>query len=750
MIFVLRAFLFLLCVTFRVYAVPVFETEVRPILQKNCFECHGKTVSEASFNMEQYDTAEKAKSVSETWKNVFKKVSTGAMPPDEKPKLAPGDKDKLLDWISSLTLSSSPSRVTMRRLNRSEYTNTIRDLLRIEPGRVDEFPSDDVGYGFDTIGDVLSTSPLLLEKYLASAEKFALKAICVPGAVESITPAALLDPKKIPMTEGGKLLSEAGNVFTGHVFPYAGDYVVTIKASGEQAGSDNCLMGVTVDDKVIEKIEVPALFPNSESYTLTVAIKKGYHKLGVSFLNDYYDPNFPDAKKRDRNLAVASITVSYPETLNYASMPESHKKIITRRISSDGDLSEILSSFASRAYRRPATDEETERLVKLALSVKNQSESYERAIVTAISACLVSPKFLYRPEIDESPDSTKRRALNAYELASRLSYFLWSSMPDDALLSKADDGSLLRNDVLQKEVTRMLADKKIKMWIYDFAFQWLTLRQLDDVSPNRKLFPDWTPLLKRDMTMETVSFFQNMIDEDLPITDLISGKYSFVNERLAKVYGLSGIRGETFQKVDLSDTQRFGILTQPSVLTITSHPSRTSPVKRGKWLLEEILGTPPPPPPPDVGALVEDQKSSEPRTVRLRLEAHRKNPACATCHNRIDPLGFAMENFDAIGKFRTEVGGAAIDTSAVLPSGKKLEGPTELSQVLMDDKNNFVRNFAEKMLIFALGRGTTSEDEGVLKKITESVIKNDYRFSSLIQAVVSSEAFRFRGQGNKK
>ncbi len=743
-----RWFLFLtfILLTQTAVAEPTFEADARPILKKYCFSCHGKIEPEGSLDLSKIESSKQALGKIDLWKNVQRKILSGAMPPEEKPRLVAGDQEKLIGWINSVA-STAPLAVTMRRLNRSEYTNTIRDLLRIDPGKVEEFPSDDVGYGFDTIGDVLSTSPLLLEKYLACSERFAYKAIIVPGTLESSYIALNFEPKKIPVTDGAKVLSTEGQLTLAHNFQIGGDFQFVIKATGDQAGEEPCKAGITIDDKLLINFEVPAVSPQTGAYTVTVPIKKGYHKIGISFLNDFYDPNFPDPKKRDRNLAIAGLSIYYPQELVYSTLPESHRKIITKPIRTEEDFRPMLMSFSSRAFRRPATDEEVERLMKLIHFAKEQGEGDEMAMVMAVSAILVSPHFLYRPEIDPSPENSGKKPLNGYELASRLSYFLWSSMPDETLFFKADNGSLLKPSVLEKEIDRMLADKKSKALINDFFFQWLTLRQLEDVSPNRKLFTDWSPQLKKDMATETALFISNLIAEDLPLTDLISGKYSFVNDRLGKLYEVIPGSGENFVKVDLSSTSRFGILNQPSVMTITSHPSRTSPVKRGKWLLEEILGTPPPPPPPDVGALVEDTKSSEPKTLRARLEAHRANTACAVCHNKIDPLGFALENFDAIGRYRTMVGKETIDTSGVMPSGKAINGPTDLSEVLLADKKNFIHNLVEKLMIYALGRGTGPGDEKLLNDMTQKVLNSELKVSSLIYALVTSEAFMTRGQG---
>ncbi|MBL8993196.1 MAG: DUF1592 domain-containing protein, partial [Spirochaetia bacterium] len=439
------------------------------------------------------------------------------------------------------------------------------------------------------------------------------------------------------------------------------------------------------------------------------------------------------------------ISVVFPERFENTSLPTSHQTIVFKKLGSDENARDILRTFASRAFRRPAADSEVERLMTFVKLAKAQGDPPERGIQMAVSACLSSPNFLFRPEIDARPDDGERRALTGHELASRLSYFLWSSMPDEELFSEAESGSLQQTAALKRQVSRLLADNRSRSLVDDFAAQWLTLRSLEGVSPDRKKFPMWNANLRRDMLGETSAFFLNLIKEDESVLELLRAKYTFVNERLAKFYGLTGVRGDKFQKVSLEGTPRSGVLTQAGILTLTSNPARTSPVKRGKWLLEQILGTPTPPPPPDVGSIQEDDKASQPKTMRLRLEQHRKNPSCAACHSRIDPLGFGLENFDAIGRYREQVDGTTVDASGVLPGGKAFQGPEELSSIILENKKLFVRNLAEKMFIFALGRGTVPSDDAVITQIAEQTAAADYRFSALVTAIVLSEPFRFRG-----
>ena len=380
------------------------------------------------------------------------------------------------------------------------------------------------------------------------------------------------------------------------------------------------------------------------------------------------------------------------------------------------------------------------RLVKLAI---DNGDSVERGIQLAMTACLVSPNFLYRPEIEDRKGVSG--TLNGYQLASRLSYFLWSSMPDQELFDKAEDGSITKPEVLEAEARRMLQDKRSVALSQNFAAQWLNIRKLALFQADKKTFPEFDEHLRRDMETETLTFFQNLVQTDGSLYDLVNGKYSFVNERLANLYGLSGVAGDKFRRVSLEGTPRAGILTQASVLAVTSNPTRTSPVKRGKWLLEEILGTPPPPPPPGVGVLVEDAGAAQPKTLRERLERHRSKPACAVCHSKIDPLGFGMENFDPIGRWRTSVDGVLVDSNGVLPDGRKFSGPEQLTQILMEQKDAFSRNMAERMLTYALGRGMEATDDAAVDLVAQSARSGDFKFSYLVTAIVRSDLFRTRG-----
>jgi hypothetical protein len=598
-------------------AKPTFARDVAPLMARYCNKCHSGSKPKGGIVLDAFTDDTSVLKKRSVWERVADSLRTGDMPPPGKARPDAGELDTLNAWLDAVIFKTNcgegrdPGQVTLRRLNRAEYNNTIRDLVGIDFKPADDFPADDVGYGFDNIGDVLSLPPLLMEKYVAAAEKIA-----------------------------------------------------------EQA---------------------------------------------------------------------------------FAS-PEVRKRILIVPTQNEESARQILERFAGRAYRRPATEREVQRLLRFVEMAEKNHDGFETGIQLALQAVLVSPHFLFRVELDPRPTDPKAiHPISHYELASRLSYFLWSSLPDEELFELARKKTLREPDVLAIQVRRMLKDPRAQALGDNFASQWLQTRNLKDFRPDPDLFPGFDEKLRSAMLRETELFFANAVREDRSIVDFIDADYTFVNERLARHYGLSGVKGESFRRVSLTATPRGGILTQAAVLAVTSNPTRTSPVKRGKWILENILGAPPPPPPPGVEELKEGKAAVLSGTLRQRMEQHRANPSCASCHQRMDPLGFGFENFDAIGGWRTHEGKQPINPSGVLPNGQSFKGPSELKAILKTRQEPFARCLTEKLLTYALGRGVERYDRCAIDDIVRNAAKDNYRFSRLVIEIVQSDPFlKRRGKEARK
>jgi hypothetical protein len=606
-------------------------------------------------------------------------------------------------------------------------------LLGVDFHPADDFPSDDVGYGFDNIGDVLSMPPILLEKYLAAAEKIATRVLgekLTNLVTENINGGDAADGGARVLASSDKELKTPVRLFG------SGDFIFRVKAFGDQAGDEPVRMAVYLDKKLVRKFDVRATNGQPEVYEGRLNTRGGKRLVTIQFENDFYDDSA--SPPRDRNLYVESIELTgpYPPTL---------KQLIPREHTPEDKLllaREIVSDVMRRAYRRPVTEEEIKRVLALVEMADRDGENFNNCIGLALQAILVSPNFLFRVELDpENPDEI--RTLNDFELATRLSYFLWSSMPDDELMTLARLEQLRSGDNLQQQVRRMLADEKSRSLVENFAGQWLQLRNLKLAAPDKGKYPAFDEALRQAMQKETELFFTSVMREDRSVLEFLNADYTFLNERLAAHYGVADVKGEEFRRVSLDPAQRGGVLTQASVLTVTSNPTRTSPVKRGKWVLENLFGTPPPPPPPDVPELKDDGAALT-GSLRQRTEQHRANPACAVCHVRMDPLGFGLENFDGIGGWRTKDGDFDIDASGELSGGAKFNGPRELKTILLARQDDFVHCLAEKMLTYALGRGVEYSDRCTVEDIATAVKQNDHKFASMILAIVESDAFQKR------
>ncbi len=733
-----------------------FAKDVLPFLTKHCYHCHGNGKKKGEIALDPFRDDESLQKDRTVWEKVLKMVRGGEMPPKERPRPAEAEVAaalKALDSVLAKFDCNGPrnvGRVTVRRLNRSEYNNTIRDLLGVDFQPAADFPNDDVGYGFDNIGDVLTLSPLLFEKYLSAAE------LILEQAVVNIDP-----PKPAKERLGGIRVSrDAGETRRGLAYLHSkgsisgeshfeeGDYIIRIEAYGQQVGDEPVKASLRVGFNTLKEFEIKADVKEPVTLEFKTRLRTGTSRISLNFLNPYKDEDEEDAEKAQRRLYVRSIVMDGPYNAPPPKVPEPQRRLMTRKFEApprDG-AREIVSRFATRAFRRPIQPAEVDRLLRLYDEAEKAGERFEGGIRIALQGVLVSPSFLFRVELDP-PNAKPGQAypISEYELASRLSYFLWSSMPDDELFDLAAKGTLRQN--LPAQVKRMVQDPKSAAFVQNFAGQWLLLRSLPNVSPDTKVFPNYDAELRAAMGRETELFFQALLREDRSILDFIDGDFTFVNERLAKHYGIDGVKGKEFQRVK-APPHRGGILTHASILSVTSNPTRTSPVKRGKWVLEQILNSPPPPPPPDVPPIDEEKQLTG--SLRKIMEMHRENAVCASCHNRMDPIGFAFENFDAIGGWRDKDGKFAIDASGVLPDGRNFQGPAELKLILKEKKEMFGRCLAEKMLTYGLGRGLDYYDRCALDKIIKALGQNGYRFSTLLLEVVQSEPFQMRTAMGRK
>jgi hypothetical protein len=731
-----------------------FAKTIQPLLKQYCWECHSGASAEEGLRLDSFPNVAAMKQRRDHWRKILKMIDAGAMPPADVDQPTKEERRQIVDWIDQsifyvdCSQLPDPGRVTVRRLNRVEYNNTVRDLFHVTSKPADDFPSDDVGEGFDNIGDVLSLPPLLLEKYLNAAESVAAEAVLAPSPNARIT--ANIEQWK---TEGSAqnrdgivVMASRGSVTAKFDVPVAGTYILRIVASGDLAGDELPIMEV-VAGRSTRNFRVEKQRPSSSPYTLEVGVSAGEFVVKASFTNDFYDPK---AKRNgDRNLYIHEMTLLGPTKISSAPSTELQRAVAKRRPKDSKNRQQvadnariILRTVASRGFRRTVDPAELDRLVKLVeLAVVDRGESFERGIQVGLTAILVSPHFLFRVERHSAPDDpTKRLAIDGFELASRLSYFLWSSMPDHELFIVARSGELHKPEVLKKQIARMLADPKAEALVVNFAGQWLNLRNLDEVAPSAKKFQGFDDELRNDMREESYALFRAIMQDNHPVTEFLNANYSFINARLAKLYGIAGVSGGEFRRVRLPANRR-GIVTHASILTLTSNPTRTSPVKRGKWILENLLGTPPPEPPADVPNL-EDAKTGNPNaTLREQLEVHRQDPSCAVCHREMDAIGLALENFNAIGRWRDAYENGSIDAQGTLPTGESFRSSQEMLKILANREQQFCRCLSEKMLTYALGRGLEYYDRCAVDDIVKHLEASEFRFTALVEGIVLSDAF---------
>ena len=785
-----------------------FDRSVRPFLARTCYMCHNAELMSGGLNLELLQKQASITQSREIWERIVKKLRAGEMPPKSLPRPNPEELKAVISWIegelgrADQLARSEAGHVTLRRLNRAEYNNTVRDLLGVDLRPADNFPQDDSGYGFDNIGDVLSLSPVLMEKYLSAAERVARAAVFGPEQMQptmvKLRPAGQrIIPSVTPLFDYDSTgLTLPNAIHVTYRFPVDGEYILRVFLGGSRPlGSQPFSIALWIDGKQMQTLELDptktAAFDEGEKQDLggkvqefRTRVSAGEHWVAASIPRlyeglpaRYRGPNpssipppplpqlnpqtnlSPEQIERRRvriaaiekapvnEARLTSLEIGGPYNQSKGPSIESLKKIYTCGHFSGRHqarcVHKIVADMAHRAFRRPVTAQEIDKLVSLVSLARKQGDSFEEGLCQSLQAMLISPHFLFR--IEQNRNSTAANdshAISDHEFAARLSYFLWSSMPDDELMRLADEKSLRKPGVLEAQIRRMLKDPKSHALIENFGGQWLELRKLESVKPDRQRFPDFDEYLRMSMRRETELFFESVVQEDRSILDFIDADYTFLNERLAKLYKIPGVKGPEFRKVVIpGDSQRGGVMTQAGVLTVSSYATRTSPVLRGKWILEKILNAPPPPPLPDVPNL-DESKIGSAGSLRQQLEAHRQNPTCASCHARMDPLGFGLENFDAIGAWRTQDGKFPIDSSGVLPDGRSFKGPAELKSILKQDQTAFAEGVTEKLLIYALGRGLESYDRSTVKQIVARLAAGNYRFSTLVFEIAGSLPFQ--------
>jgi hypothetical protein len=731
-----------------------WRTVVRPFLERHCVSCHSGPLPQGQLSLAGLASAEDAGRRGVPWRRLRDRVARGEMPPQGSLRPSPGARTAFLDRVAAYVApvdpgdaGASPGRVTLRRLNRREYENTVRDLLGVDVRADALFPADDVGYGFDNVGDVLSLPPVLLEKYLIAAERIAAEAIVDrdPGP-----PPALRFADRALEAQGGArwpgrapwALTSNGEVYARPEVTRDGTYRIRAHAFAQQAGPDPARLELRVDGRVLAGFDVRAEQDAPEAYEAVTTLPAGTHRVGAAFVNDYFMPQAEDPRQRDRNLYVLDVEVEGPiDPLPPTAFQERHLP----RPAAPGEEASRLRSFveavAPRAWRRPVGAEEIERLI--AVANVDPEASVEARARTALTALLVSPHFVFRVEAEPGADE-ETVALTDHQLAARLAYFLWSSLPDARLTALADAGRLRDPDALEAQAARMLRDPRATALAEGFAAQWLKLGELTALRPDPERYPGVDAALLGDMRQETLLFFEAVLREERDVRELLSADFTFANERLATHYGIPGVRGPHLRRVALPTGRRGGVLLQASVLTATSNPDRTSPVKRGKWILETLLDRPPPPPPANAGALDESAGPLTAASVREQLARHRADPLCAACHDALDPLGFALEHYDGVGRWRAADGETPVDASGVLPDGRALAGAGDLVSILAADEA-FPRSLAKHLLVYALGRGVDEADEPAVAGLA-AALAAEPTLTRLVREIVRLDAFRLRAR----
>ena len=766
----------------------------RALLDRYCVTCHNERLHTAGLTLDTVDLNDAA-AHAEVLEKVVRKLRAGQMPPVGRPQPAPAARDAFATALETAldraaAAAPNPGRLPAHRLNRLEYVHAVRDLLAIE---VDPslLPIDNAGVGFDNNADVLSVTPALMARYMSTATKVSRLAVGDPAIGPSVKLYRAPEFADQTVRPGEDLpFGTHGGLAVRHAFPLDGEYTFKLRLQRNSIGDtirgidDEHEIQVRIDHRLVERFSVGGLYPGHDiglvngirdddlearalhTYRLTaddhlelrIPVTAGSRLVTAAFTDSApavseLVPLRPSAFQRRIYLddagapSIKTLSIDGPYGATRPADTPSRRRILVCRPTMPREeepcARTILGTLAERAYRRPATDADLGELMRLYAAGRRDGD-FEAGIELALEGLLAAPGFVFRIEhdpVDARPGLVYR--LPDLELASRLSFFLWKSVPDDTLWATAEDG-LDDPAVLTGEARRMLADPRASRWINDFAEQWLTVRNIQMHQPNPDLFPHFDDTLRDAMATETALFFESHVREDRSVLDLLRADHTFLNEPLARHYGVQGVYGSHFRRVPVTDPARRGLLGQGSILTVTSYANRTSVVLRGKWVLETLLGAPPPPPPPDVPDLKDNARGEAPKSLRERMEQHRANPVCASCHAPMDPFGFALENFDATGRWRDTDGGAAIDVTTTLADGGTIDGPAGLHEHLLSRRDEFLRTVTEKLLSYALGRSLEYYDAPAVRQIVRDAARDDYRWSSLVLGVVRSVPFQMR------